>query len=42
MTIIQTAKKPGVNPSEYIHDHITHDELERLAGDLLKQIELPT
>jgi len=42
MTIIQTAKKPGVNPSEYIHDRITHDELERLAGTLLKQVGLST
>ena len=42
MTIIQTAKKLGVNPIEYIHDRLTDNELERLAVTLLKKVGLPT
>ncbi|MDO8873462.1 MAG: transposase [Methanoregula sp.] len=42
MTIIQTAKKLEVNPITYIHDRLTHNELERLAVTLLKKVGLPT
>jgi hypothetical protein len=42
MTIIQTAKKPGVNAIEFIHDRLTKNELESLAVTLLKKVGLPT
>ncbi|MDD5188108.1 MAG: hypothetical protein PHF57_07860 [Methanoregula sp.] len=42
MTIIQTAKKPGVNPINYIHDLLADNVLESLAVTLLKKVGLPT
>jgi len=42
MTILQTAKKLGVNAIELIHDRLTKNELESLAVTLLKKVGLPT
>ena len=42
MTIIQTAKKLGVNPIKYIHDRLADNVLESLAVTLLKKVGLPT
>jgi len=42
MTIIQTAKKLGVNPINYIHDRLADNVLESLAVTLLKKVGLPT
>lgn len=40
LTIIQTAKKLGVNVRDYIHDRITKNEMEKLAITLLKKVGL--
>ncbi|MDD3135670.1 MAG: hypothetical protein PHF64_04150 [Methanoregula sp.] len=42
MTILQTAKKLGVNPINYIHDRLADNVLESLAVTLLKKVGLPT
>ena len=40
LTIVQTAKKLGVNVRDYIHDRITKNEMEKLAITLLKKVGL--
>ena len=40
LTIIQTAKKLGVNAIDYIHDRITKNEMEKLGTTLLKKVGL--
>jgi hypothetical protein len=42
MTILQTAKKLGVYPINYIHDRLADNVLECLAVTLLKKVGLPT
>jgi len=42
MTIIQTVKKPGVNPINYIYALLADNVLESLAVTLLKKVGLPT
>jgi hypothetical protein len=41
MTIIQTAKKLGVNALLYLNDRISLNVMERLAVTLLKKAGLP-